>query len=93
MATHRLTATVYGFVQGVSFRYFAWREAQRLQLNGWVRNERNGTVSLIAEGDPTGVATLRQWLNQGSPAAQVERVEAQISHATGEFEGFRITGW
>ncbi|HCB50358.1 MAG TPA: acylphosphatase, partial [Chloroflexi bacterium] len=38
----RVEATVQGYVQGVSFRYYTQREALRLGLTGWVRNESDG---------------------------------------------------
>ena len=46
----RLDASVCGHVQGVSYRYYASREAKRLKLTGWVRNERDGSVTVVAEG-------------------------------------------
>jgi acylphosphatase len=48
--------TVTGQVQGVSFRWYAVREATRLGVTGWVRNEPDGSVAGHFEGDPTAVA-------------------------------------
>ena len=46
----RLTAIVHGDVQGVGYRFFAQRQAARLGLRGYVRNLRDGTVEVVAEG-------------------------------------------
>ncbi len=47
----RFKVTVYGRVQGVSFRYYTRREATNRGLTGWVRNEMDGSVKVVAEGD------------------------------------------
>src|SRR5437867_4280165 len=46
----QLHAVVRGYVQGVGYRVFALREAQRLGLTGWVRNRPDGAVEVMAEG-------------------------------------------
>ena len=67
----RLSANVTGLVQGVSFRYYARREAERLGLQGWVRNEADGSVQLVAEGDEEALVALLGFLRRGSPMARV----------------------
>ena len=47
----RYEITVTGEVQGIGYRFFAEREAQKLKLTGWVRNLSNGDVGLLAEGE------------------------------------------
>jgi len=86
----RLEATVTGRVQGVFFRDTARREAQRLGLTGWVRNEPDGSVKVVAEGNSDALQTFEQFLHRGSPAARVERVAAEWREAIGEFRGFRV---
>jgi acylphosphatase len=65
---------VSGRVQGVYYRSMTAAEAQRLELDGWVKNLADGRVEVVAAGAPTAVATLAGWLWQGSPAARVESV-------------------
>ena len=65
-ATVRLEATVRGVVQGVGFRWFVMREAQRRALTGWVANEHDGTVRVVAEGPPEAIAALRSALRGGT---------------------------
>lgn len=66
---------VSGRVQGVYFRQSTVEQAQRLQLDGWVRNRPDGRVEGLAAGAAAALQQLRAWLDQGPPAAQVERVE------------------
>jgi acylphosphatase len=66
---------VYGRVQGVGFRWFVWREADRLRLCGFVRNQRDGSVEVIAAGAPQALEQLELVLGRGPAQARVERVE------------------
>ena len=70
----RLEAFVHGRVQGVGFRYFARREARRLELDGWVANEADGSVRVVADGPREHLETLLEALREGPPAGIVERV-------------------
>ena len=47
----RAHVIVSGMVQGVGFRYYALREAERAGVSGWVRNRRDGTVEIEAQGE------------------------------------------
>ncbi len=86
----RLVAEIRGRVQGVGYRAFALREAMRLDLHGSVSNERNGTVSVIAEGPRDDLEQLLERLEEGPPAALVERVDARWEPARGLQAGFWI---
>ena len=86
----RLEAHVHGRVQGVGFRYFVLEEAARLRLTGWVANDRDGAVSLIAEGPRPVLDELLALLRNGPPAARVDRVDTVWSSATGEFTRFGV---
>jgi acylphosphatase len=76
---------VHGHVQGVFFRDSVRRLAERHRLAGWVRNNRDGTVEAIFEGDPEAVERLVDFCRQGPRGASVERAEA----ASEEPEGLR----
>ncbi|MBI2242579.1 MAG: acylphosphatase [Nocardioides sp.] len=69
--------TVTGRVQGVSFRYYAEREADRLGVAGWVRNEPDGTVAAHVEGAPGAVDGFVRWCHDGPRLAHVERVDVR----------------
>ena len=66
---------VMGRVQGVGFRYFVWREAETLGVDGWVRNLADGRVEAVFEGDPTAVATLLAFCREGPAWAEVNDLE------------------
>ena len=87
----RLEAVVSGRVQGVSFRYYTQRKAMEFGVVGWVRNESNGTVRLVAEGPEESLQPLLEFIKQGPPYAQVSKCEFSWEEARGEFERFRIT--
>lgn len=86
----RLEATIYGRVQGVSFRYYTSLEAQRLKLSGWVANQSDGSVLTVAEGTENALQQYLVFLHKGSPAAQVERVDAKWGEASQQFTRFRV---
>ncbi len=88
--SRRLHARIYGLVQGVFFRDTTRQQARALNLSGWVRNEADGSVEVIAEGPPADLETLLQFLRQGPSHARVDRVEADWAAATGEFSSFNV---
>ena len=71
----RMEAVVRGRVQGVGFRRYVRSWARTLALDGWVRNEPDGTVRLVARGAPAALDRLSRLLWGGSPVAHVEAVE------------------
>ena len=85
-----LAARVTGRVQGVGFRHFTRREAQRLGLVGWVRNEDDGSVQLVAEGSREQLEQLLEALHRGPTSASVSEVEAGWTSANGTFERFSV---
>jgi acylphosphatase len=86
----RLDARVLGRVQGVGYRVFALREAMRLGLDGFVANERDGSVRVVVEGPEPDVDALVERLEEGPPAAIVDRVVGRREPARGLPPGFRI---
>jgi acylphosphatase len=84
-----LTVRVTGRVQGVSFRWYAQREAERLGEHGWVRNEPDGTVTAHVEGDDDAVDALVAWCRQGPSAAVVRDVAVTEGRPSG-LTGFEI---
>lgn len=85
----RYTITFTGTVQGVGFRYTTVTIAQRFKVAGWVRNERDGSVRCVAEGDQTEldrfVAAVKQAMNRSITSARIDQ-----SPATGEFARFDV---
>ena len=89
----RLTLRVFGTVQGVGFRFYVRKAASGLSVSGWVRNEDDGTVSLVAEGPVEDLNKLLDAVRQGPAAADVEDVEVSWSSAFGDFDGFHVKLW
>jgi acylphosphatase len=87
--TIRRRVVVYGQVQGVFFRDSCRREARSRQVAGWVRNNSDGTVEAVFEGDPDSVTTLVDWTHAGTAGAQVSRVEVTEEEPEG-LNGFRV---
>jgi acylphosphatase len=81
---------ITGRVQGVHYRASAQREAQRLGLTGFVRNEDDGSVYLEAEGDDGTLQQLVDWCHHGPPLAQVQSVHV-IEGTVKGFPDFRIS--
>ena len=69
-----IRCVVAGRVQGVYYRAATAAQAERLQLDGWVKNLADGRVEVVVAGAPQAVATLAGWLWQGPPASRVEAV-------------------
>ena len=86
----RATIKVHGLVQGVSFRFETQRLARELGLKGWVRNEDNSSVLIVAEGEKEKLEKLITWCHQGPSGAQVEKVEVTWEEAKGIFENFSL---
>jgi acylphosphatase len=86
----RLHAIVRGDVQGVGFRYFVQRRGRQLGLQGWVRNNDDGTVELVAEGKREELEQLKRALEEGPRLARVDRVETRWSEGTGGLNSFEL---
>jgi len=66
---------VRGQVQGVGFRWFVWRQAERLGLGGFARNLRDGTVEVVSQGSDEVLDQLEQALQHGPGGARVDAVD------------------
>jgi acylphosphatase len=90
MSKSRAKLIIKGMVQGVNFRYYTQREAQKRNLTGWVRNLPDGSVAALFEGDENEVESMIQWCRSGPPSAQVTEMIVQPEDYRGEFESFSI---
>ena len=88
--TEELYAVVVGSVQGVGFRYFVVEQAQFLALHGYVRNDSNGDVEVVAQGTRSALEHLLVLLRQGPAAAQVHEVHTTWRAPTEHVSGFHI---
>ncbi len=72
---------ISGRVQGVWFRGWTEREAQKFGLSGWVRNCPDGRVEALFYGDGARVDAMIEACWNGPPAAKVDTVEVSASDA------------
>jgi acylphosphatase len=91
-ATEARRFLVRGRVQGVGFRWFVEREAHILGVAGWVRNNADGSVEVLAQGSRDQLSGLRSRLRQGPRAARVDGVEESESRPVSGLSSFRIEG-
>lgn len=81
---------VRGRVQGVGFRWFVEREAHLLGINGWVRNNHDGSVEVLAMGTPEQLSGLRSRLQEGPRAARVDNVEESEAEPVAGLNSFQV---
>ena len=87
----RLGAHVSGTVQGVGFRYSTVQQASRIGgIAGRVKNNLDGSVTVIAEGESSKLALLCVWLKGGPSGASVKNVEARYSAYRGTYRSFGV---
>lgn len=80
---------IQGRVQGVYFRSWAVKQARLLELDGWVRNLRDGGVELLLSGPGAQVDKMVVLCHQGPEAARVEKLVLEVSDQQPERSGFR----
>jgi acylphosphatase len=85
----RVELRVTGRVQGVFYRRETHREARKLGLAGFVRNEDDGSVRIEAEGESGAVGALIRWCRRGPENARVENVSVHEIEPRGD-AGFHI---
>ena len=83
---------VRGRVQGVGFRWFVEREAHILGIAGWVRNNHDSSVEVLAQGTRDQLLGLRSRLREGPRAARVDDIEESETKPITGLTSFRIEG-
>jgi acylphosphatase len=89
---------VSGRVQGVGYRVACAREASRIGISGSVRNLADGSVEVVAVGQPDLLAAFTAWCGRGPWAAEVREVSVADEPTEGEapvegasaVRGFRV---
>lgn len=85
--------SVMGRVQGVYYRKYAVEKAKELNLRGIVKNEPDGSVTIIAIGDDENIKKYIDWTWIGSPASKVENVvitELEPQEVSKMYQDFKI---
>jgi acylphosphatase len=86
----RVRVRIHGRVQGVFFRVETRSRAESLGLSGWVRNEADGSVEALFEGEPARVDSMVEWCRRGPSGAHVNDVELFEEEAGQAERGFRV---
>ena len=81
---------VKGFVQGVGFRYFVYRQASKLGLSGYVRNLYNGEVEIEAFGERSALEEFIKEVKVGPSAAHVSDMKIEWKNYESKNNGFEI---
>jgi acylphosphatase len=81
---------VSGRVQGVGFRFFVHDRAVHENLTGWVRNQPNRTVEVVAQGDAESLLRFEMALRRGPAGARVDDVAVDREPVTASFTTFQI---
>jgi len=86
----KLHLTISGNVQGVFYRDFVRREAEKLDIKGYVKNLRDSNVEIVAEGNDDNLQKFLTACKKGPLMAFVKNVEVKEAEATNEFEEFDV---
>jgi acylphosphatase len=90
MAATRAELRIHGRVQGVGYRFSAYRRAVELGLSGYARNLDDGSVEAVAEGEEADVEAFIAWCRTGPRLARVTRVEVTRGATRGGLGGFLV---
>jgi len=90
MALIRAAVHISGRVQGVWFRQSTKNTAEQYGITGWCRNNPDGSVEAVFEGEESSVKNILNWCETGPELAQVDNLQIEWENATGEFSRFEI---
>ena len=85
-------AVIHGHVQGVGYRTFVLRRAREHGVHGEVRNPADGSVEVVAEGDPERLEAFLTEVREGPMNARVEHVDVRQNEGASRYRGFAIYG-
>ncbi|GAA5235587.1 acylphosphatase [Verticiella sediminum] len=83
-----LRVRVTGVVQGVGYRAATTRQAHQLKITGWVRNDDDGSVEAVIQGEPDQIDRMLEWMRHGPPPARVADVTSETELSERRYERF-----
>ena len=83
---------VRGRVQRVGFRLFVEDTAQREGLRGYVRNQHDGSVEIVAEGEMDAMLRFERAVRHGPSGARVDEIDSTELETAGQYHSFSVTG-
>lgn len=81
---------IRGRVQGVGFRYFTRKNAQQLNVTGWVKNMPDGSVETVLTGPESNVSEMINRLHKGPSPARVDSIEEMDMDEEHTYNGFSV---
>ncbi len=74
-AMKKIKTIIYGKVQGVGFRFFIQKSAQKYGIKGWVRNIDNDKVEIVCLGEQKEMDKLLKNIKKGPEGARIKKIE------------------
>ena len=90
MAVVRAEVHISGRVQGVWFRQSTKKTADQVGVTGWCRNNPDGSVEAVFEGEENKVKSAVDWCKTGPRLARVDELQIEWKTASGEFDQFEV---
>lgn len=81
---------VYGRVQGIGFRFFVLKEAIKSEVKGWVRNNYDGSVEIVVQGEEETLETYVSHIERGNELSIIECLDIREYDGTQQFDSFEI---
>ncbi len=85
-----LQRIISGTVQGVGLRYSIRRKADELGVRGWVKNNSDGTVSAVVQGEDSAVERFLDWLKTGEFSKFISKIDAKEQSLDSSLTSFEI---
>lgn len=82
-AMRHVSIKISGKVQGVFFRASTKDAAEKFAICGFVRNERDGSVYIEAEGEEDNLKQFVAWCHHGPGRAEVDNVDLKVGNVQG----------
>lgn len=86
----QIKLVITGRVQGVFFRAETKKTADRLGINGYVKNLSDGSVEAVIKGDSASVSQMIEWCRKGPPISKVQSVETEKISSVSNFNTFDV---
>lgn len=86
----RVAINIFGRVQKVGFRFSTLQKARELNINGFVRNLRDGSVEVEAEGEENQIEKFIEWCKIGPPYSDVKKIMIEDIEVMDTENSFKI---
>ncbi len=86
----QIKLVITGRVQGVFFRAETKKTADRLGINGYVKNLSDGSVEAVIKGDPASVSQMIEWCQKGPAISKVQSVKTEEISSVSNFNTFDV---